>query len=127
MGVDYLWPEGTRYHQLKKSYPLLGEYLTTFSNACLIPDTWLVVIGYSFKDSHINAAIAAGVKNGLRVVIVDTAGPEPLFGDISRDWVGVDADLKAIWRGIVGFCSFPFSVVFSGNARAGAIIDYCLG
>jgi hypothetical protein len=54
--------------------PVLHWYLEEFTRRLSAGGAKLMVIGYSFSDTHINDAIAAGVDNGLKLFIIDPAG-----------------------------------------------------
>lgn len=52
-------------------FPVLQWYHDEFRKMLLRPDARLMVIGYGFGDSHINDAIADGLKAGLKIFVVD--------------------------------------------------------
>lgn len=59
--------------------PLLKAYHACFAAALLKPGARLMIIGYSFSDPHINAAIVkAAEDNALRTFIVDPQGANVL-------------------------------------------------
>ena len=84
-GGQLLVAGGDKVNQLGSSFPLLRQYLDRFRTACTEHGAWLLVVGYRFRDEHINSAIADGVQAGLRVVIVDPVGPEPY--SVTGEWV----------------------------------------
>ena len=56
-------------------FPILAWYHEEFKKALLRPGAKLMVMGYSFSDTHINEAIMEGIiRNKLKVFIVDPAG-----------------------------------------------------
>ena len=56
--------------------PILNWYFKIFEESLTKGDAKLMVIGYGFRDEHINAAIARGVEKGLRLFIVAPEGAE---------------------------------------------------
>ena len=62
-----------------------------------------MIIGYSFHDEHINDAILAGIRNGLKIFVVDPRG----VGAIKK----IDKD-KIIRPSIVGEFTKPLSATF---------------
>jgi hypothetical protein len=68
---------GNKHNSISK-VPLLSWYHDMFREDLHKPHAKLMVIGYSFKDSHINEAIIKACKNGLRVFIIDTLGVDVL-------------------------------------------------
>jgi SIR2-like domain len=61
-----------------KTFHVLKRYQEEFFNMLSSPDTHLMVIGYSFGDTHINDAIKAAAAKGLRLFIIDTQGVDVL-------------------------------------------------
>jgi hypothetical protein len=75
-------------------FPLLSWYHDLFRADLLKPETYLMIIGYSFNDEHINKVIldAVGVSN-LRIFIIDPAGVNVRAGsgNLHRTISGVSA------------------------------------
>ncbi len=59
--------------------PILRWYSQKFDEYLLRPNARLMVIGYGFRDPHINTAIRAAVEKGLRVFIIAPDGAELAF------------------------------------------------
>jgi len=59
--------------------PVLRWYAEQFDDHLLRGDTRLMVIGYGFRDPHINASIRAAVEKGLRIFILAPDGAELAF------------------------------------------------
>jgi hypothetical protein len=53
---------------------LLDWYRGEFRKRLSQPDAKLMIVGYSFRDPHINEILAAGVRTGLKLFIIDPAG-----------------------------------------------------
>jgi hypothetical protein len=56
--------------------PLLNWYAREFDERLCEPDTRLMVIGYGFRDPHINVAIERAVAKGLKLFIIAPEGAE---------------------------------------------------
>ncbi|HRK67926.1 MAG TPA: SIR2 family protein [Hyphomonas sp.] len=54
--------------------PLLRMYFEVFQNKLSAPDTRLMVIGYGFKDEHINSALLNAASRGMQMFVIDPAG-----------------------------------------------------
>jgi hypothetical protein len=54
---------------------VLKWYADEFDRRLQSSGARLMVIGYSFSDPHINDSIIEACKVGLKVFIIDTAGP----------------------------------------------------
>jgi hypothetical protein len=56
------------------SQPLLSWYHQQFRDALKLPNTRVVIIGYSFSDSHINNALCDAAPYGTQFFIIDPSG-----------------------------------------------------
>jgi hypothetical protein len=64
--------------------PLLTAYLSLFDQVLCAGDVRLLVVGYSFQDSHINRIIATAVQGfGARIFIWDMKDPLELLKNVS--------------------------------------------
>ena len=88
--------------------PLLYWYHELFRQSLLNKTQRLVVIGYAFRDPHINSAIADGISNGdLRLYIVNPADPEDFHFDLKR--LPPDPNYRrkhigdVIWEALAGY------------------------
>ena len=79
-----------------------------------IPNTKLMVIGYGFKDRHINEAIAKAVKDSnLRIYILNPQDPESfLYKTLGRNQWARDA----IWGAADGYYQLTPKEIFSKNS-----------
>jgi SIR2-like domain len=57
---------------------LLNWYREQFVNHICRPDTHLMVIGYSFRDPHINDIIERGAEKGAKIFVIDPEGVDVL-------------------------------------------------
>jgi hypothetical protein len=64
-------------------HPLLVRYQQEFSDRIMQPNSRLMVIGYGFRDEHINEIICNAVKVGLQLFIVDPNGVD-VFDNFDR-------------------------------------------
>lgn len=56
--------------------PILNWYAKVFEEKLTVDNTRLMVIGYGFRDNHINSAIANGIERGLKLFIIAPEGAE---------------------------------------------------
>ena len=75
-GTQRLLVMGGAKQQEIGRHPLLKWYATQFAQMLCEPNTRLMVIGYGFRDLHVNGAIDEAVKRGLKMFIIDPAGAE---------------------------------------------------
>jgi hypothetical protein len=87
-------------------YHLFREFL-------LRPDARLMVIGYSFSDRHINAAIGEGVDRGLKLFIIDPKGVDVL-DKWQKEPVGRARDeyMDKLAPNIIGASRRPLTSIF---------------
>jgi hypothetical protein len=57
-------------------YPVLNWYFEEFSRRLFEPRARLMVIGYSFRDQHINQVLQAAIAQGLRLFVIDSNGSD---------------------------------------------------
>ena len=62
-------------------YPILQWYHVEFRKMLTRPSARLMVIGYSFSDSHINDAIVDGITAGLKLFVIDPYALKALQND----------------------------------------------
>lgn len=74
-GGSLLIMGGTKAQEIGLS-PILKWYYEQFEEHLFQSNTSLMVIGYGFRDDHINDTITQAVKNGLKMFIIAPEGPE---------------------------------------------------
>lgn len=84
-----------------------------------MPDTRLMVIGYGFRDLHINEVIRKGVETGAEFFVVDPRGSS-LAAAIGRQPVssvqGPPTDLEETFKkGLIGASRRSLRSIFSDN------------
>jgi hypothetical protein len=59
------------------------------------------VIGYGFRDLHINAVISKSIRqHGLKLYVISPQSPE----DFKNELLGKgDEDKKTLWQGLTGY------------------------
>lgn len=58
-------------------HPILSWYFSQFEHYLAQPDTRLMVIGYGFRDTHINEVIVHAIRqHGLQLFVIDPAGAD---------------------------------------------------
>jgi hypothetical protein len=93
---------------------LLRWYFDRFKDYLARPDARLMVIGYSFSDEHINAALEQATHNGLKLYVIDPRGTKVLD---KRDWGASIVRLKddqqeALEAAVIGASKRPLSESF---------------
>lgn len=82
--------------------PLLSWYQSLFAKALRHQENQnLVIVGYGFRDDHINGVIADAIKeNGLRLFVVSPKQPRDF-----REMLFSEGHGDALWRGLFGYHS----------------------
>jgi len=99
---------GTTKSSAIEKEPLLRWYSDLFKEVLHAGDRNLLVIGYGFRDSHINAVIADGIKeHRLRLYIVTPQSPDEFYDQlVPRHSVvtrPIDHRGQDIWDGLAGY------------------------
>ena len=93
-------------------YPILSFYFDVFREICATKGMRLLVVGYSFRDAHVNEPIMDGVRsNDLKLFIIDPKPPAALRSQLVLGRYG------DIWKGVHGYVSRPLSEVFGRTRR----------
>jgi len=93
---------------------LLDWYRTQFTGMLAQSGAKLMIIGYSFRDQHINEIIFAATKNGLKLFIIDSAGFQPL--ERAPKLVGRLTSLQEdLSSSIIGGSRRPFPASITGD------------
>jgi len=87
---------------------LLSWYRRQFEDMLHRPDTHLMIIGYSFRDKHINEIILKGARNGTKLFIIDPRGVDVLENIDSRAFHLGSEDRSTLQNSILGASRRPF-------------------
>lgn len=91
------------------SLPLLVWYAATFKQVLTAGDVRLLIVGYGFRDEHVNAVIAEAIEHyGLKVFIWDT-------GANLKDRVLEAPYGTVIWKGLLSTATRKMIEVFPSN------------
>jgi hypothetical protein len=105
---------GTNKPSKISSNPILTWYFNLFKTVLSIPNTKLMVIGYGFKDKHINEAIAKAVKDSnLKIYILNPQDPKSfLYKTLGiNQWAS-----DTIWGAVDGYYQLTPKKIFSRNS-----------
>jgi hypothetical protein len=99
------------------SIPLLNWYSQAFAEYLNRPGARLMVIGYAFRDEHINEAIVAGALAGLKIFIVDPAGTDVIDHRDPKALIGQRCTplMEALQPAIIGASRRPLSAIFGDD------------
>ena len=116
-GSNLLIMGGAKAREIGRT-PLLNSYAEIFEQTLCAAGAKLMVIGYGFRDSHINEAIQRGVDRGLKLFIIAPEG-----ADIARNLnqtrkaaIAVETPLEAmIAKSLVGASRRGLRDIFGGD------------
>jgi hypothetical protein len=74
-GSDIMILGGGKSRAIER-YPVLRWYSELFTVALNCSDARLMLIGYGFRDDHINSALMGAMESGLKIYIIDPAGAD---------------------------------------------------
>jgi hypothetical protein len=90
--------------------PLLAWYLELFERALNTGDSRLLIIGYGFGDSHINAILTNAIaKSGLKIFVLSPDPPTTMYEKLKL----VEGD--GIWSGLGGYFQTSLRMLFPSN------------
>jgi hypothetical protein len=67
---------GTGKASIIEKEPLLDWYFSLFEDVINRPDTRLLIVGYGFRDKHINERIVNAMANGLKLHVISPQTPQ---------------------------------------------------
>jgi hypothetical protein len=99
------------------TFRVLARYQDEFQAMLSQPDTYLMVIGYSFGDPHINGAIQAAATQGLRIFIIDTLGVDVIDKRNIRAQIPerVTELMQALMPRIIGASRRPLNEIINSD------------
>src|SRR5262245_36187256 len=103
-----------------KQHRILEWNQEQFREYLSIPDTRLMVIGYSFRDEHINRAISKAVDRGtLRLFVIDPSGLDVLDRNLEKNRrlpiALADPFFEKVQPHLIGASRRPLSRIFGGD------------
>lgn len=91
--------------------PLLSWYFELFTQVLSEPDRKLFVIGYGFKDHHINKVIANSINNfNLKLYVISPSDHLEFFAHLGKVEHG-----KTILKGLNGYFQYPLLEIFPSD------------
>lgn len=121
-GIDMLVIGLDKEDQINNE-PLLLLYQEIFEEVLSQNDAKLLIIGYGFRDIHINRIIANAVKNnGLRIYIISPQKPVDFRRELlnrNRLYVTLDDhnNRDIIYSGLSGYFQYALSEIFPSDTR----------
>lgn len=98
-------------------FPVLRWYSGIFSECLSSSEARLMVVGYGFRDDHINETLVRAIERGLRLFIVDPLGADVVssLNPLKPGELGYQATAieEAAQKALVGASRRPLSSTFS--------------
>ncbi len=92
-----------------KDFPILEAYWKLFEDYMTTRPIDLIVIGYSFRDPHVNKVLYKAAKNDLRLYIIDTTTSDVLC----ERWMSkVYENLGVLPGKVQSYCPVPLGDIF---------------
>jgi len=106
---------------------LLKWYFELFKEALNRNDVKLVIIGYGFRDEHINKILIDAINGyGLKLYIVTTENPDEFWYRMTHKYPktamvnDLDTPNKAIWDAVCGYYQYPLKDILPYPQRVTA-------
>ena len=110
-GLDQL-VIGTNKESLIQREPLLSYYLKLFRDMIQNGGKKILIIGYGFRDKHINQMLLKGVEDhGLQIFLITTQTPADLRYQIEHGHYYA----KNILNGLRGYYPYQLKEIFPGD------------
>ncbi len=111
---------GTNKESLIKSEPLLRSYFDLLKNVIGENNKKILIIGYGFRDAHINNVLLKGVDDhNLKIYILSTQPPQNLKLHLENANFKIKGEghirSGGIWKGIHGYFPYSLKDFFPGN------------
>ena len=110
---------GGKVHAIER-YPVLRWYSELFTALLSSPDTRLMLIGYGFRDEHINSALRNAMEKGLQIYIIDPAGPDVAGATnrVPKDAIGYKPTplQEIVQKSLIGYSRRPFSSTLGNDS-----------
>lgn len=93
-----------------RNEPLLSWYFQLFKDVLSLPNPRLLIIGYGFRDRHINQVIANSSKqSNLKVYIISPEDP----GSFRSNTLKINNAVNdAVWNAVAGYYPYTFKDLF---------------
>ena len=103
-----------------RMHPILTWYHQQFERLMAVPQSRLMIIGYGFRDAHINRAIEiAAQQHGLRMFVIDPLGSDlarALNSTATPGQIRVQSPLEALFRqALCGASRRSLREIFGGD------------
>ena len=92
---------GRRKQDTISSIPLLDYYWKKFEQQLNIPNSKILIIGYSFNDKHVNEALKSAKKNGLKVIVVNRSPREKIIETLQKHHCQPDDIITSYYSNIL--------------------------
>jgi hypothetical protein len=100
-------------------YPVLRWYSQVFSEYLAEPDTRLLIIGYGFRDEHINAALTQAIDKGLKIFVIDQLGADvaAATNSLPKSAIGYKPTAleESLQKVLIGASRRPLSSTFASD------------
>lgn len=107
-------------------HPILAWYAKQFETYLMQPGARLMVIGYGFRDEHINQMLWRAVAGGLQIFVIAPEGTSIAFAQSSGHIVDPSAAEKGLKEALIGASRRPLSETFSdaGDAEFSKVMRF---
>ena len=100
--------------------PVLDGYFEALQHRVGLPDTRLMVIGYGFRDSHVNAVLRlAAEKGAMQMFVIDPAGSglaRSINETRTKGVIGSKTEVEELFEvALIGASRRPLKEIFGGD------------
>ena len=108
--------------------PLLRWYFSLFEEVIYEGNKKMLIIGYGFRDEHVNNILLKGVQeHGLSLYVINPSDPEK-FKDILEGRPSVPAayeisQYSKIWNGVRGYFPYSLREIYPPDQKGSTVAD----
>jgi len=93
--------------------PLLQWYFEIFQEVLSHPNRRVLVIGYGFRDTHVNKVIAQSIReHSMKMYVISPKSPRDFKSELLKD---ANEDKKILWQGLAGYWDWALKDVCPPN------------
>lgn len=100
-------------------YPVLRWYAQVFSECLNDPESRLMIVGYGFRDPHINDVLTQAIDSGLKIFVIDQLGADvaAATNPLPKSAIGFKPTAleESVQRALIGASRRPLTSTFAGD------------
>ena len=102
--------------QIRQKQLLQWYFEEIFEDVLYRPNRRLLVIGYGFRDAHVNAAITQAIRqHGLKMYVISPQNPRHFESTLPTDSDEDEENKRVLWQGLAGYWDLALKDIYPGH------------